>query len=170
MLRATREDEEQGVVLRKWLAVQPGQAMCDLGCGNGYHTLPLAEAVGPAGKVFAVELQAQMLVLLRQRSEKQHLANITFVGQRRSMNRSSDCGKCFGAYADVIMYRFGYFAMRRMASSHQGSAPLAMITVSSGKKRQTSSRAIGCWHFPGSNGPGIPVLIEIGNRRSTHLA
>ncbi len=79
LLRATREDEENGVLLRRWLAVQPGQMVCDLGCGNGYHTLPLAEAVGTAGKVFAVDVQPQMLELLQLRAEAKHLANVALV-------------------------------------------------------------------------------------------
>ena len=70
LLRATREDEENGALLRRWLAVQPGQVVCDLGCGNGYHTLPLAEATGGTGKVFAVDLQPKMLELLALRAAR----------------------------------------------------------------------------------------------------
>ncbi|HEU4417659.1 MAG TPA: TIM barrel protein [Planctomycetota bacterium] len=79
LLRETRENEENGTLLRRWLAVQPGQVVCDLGCGNGYHTLPLAEAVGPTGSVLAVELQRQMLDLLRQRAEAKKLGNVVLV-------------------------------------------------------------------------------------------
>lgn len=79
LMRATREDEENGTLLRESLSVEPGQVICDLGCGNGYHTLPLAAAVGRTGKVFAVDLQAKMLVLLRQRMQQQQLDNIAFV-------------------------------------------------------------------------------------------
>ena len=79
LLRATREDEENGALLRRWLAVQPGQAVCDLGCGNGYHTLPLAEAVGADGKVFAVDLQPEMLVLLRQRAAAKHFEHVELI-------------------------------------------------------------------------------------------
>ena len=62
LLRATREEEENGAALRRWLAVPAGHRVADLGCGNGYHTLPLAREVGPSGKVFAVELQRPYLV------------------------------------------------------------------------------------------------------------
>ncbi|HZN39290.1 MAG TPA: TIM barrel protein, partial [Planctomycetota bacterium] len=79
LLRETRENEENGVLLRRWLAVQPGQVVCDLGCGNGYHTLPLAEAVGPTGRVLAVDLQRQMLELLRLRAEAKKLGNVVLV-------------------------------------------------------------------------------------------
>ena len=79
LLRATREDEENGVLLRRWLAVQPGQSVCDLGCGNGYHALPLADAVGAKGKVYAVDLQPQMLELLRQRARSRDLGNLELI-------------------------------------------------------------------------------------------
>lgn len=79
LMRATREREENGVLLREWLAVQPGQAVADFGCGNGYHTLPLAKAVGAAGTVYAVDLQPQMLTLLEQRCEQQQIGNVNFV-------------------------------------------------------------------------------------------
>lgn len=71
LLRETRENEENGALLHRWLAVRPGQAVCDLGCGNGYHTLPLARATGAEGVVFAVDLQPEMLQLLAQRTKDQ---------------------------------------------------------------------------------------------------
>ncbi len=79
LLRETREDEENGAALREWLAVAPGDAVCDLGCGNGYHTLPLARAVGDEGRVFAVDLQPEMLMLLRERAEEEDLGNLEYV-------------------------------------------------------------------------------------------
>lgn len=79
LLRATREDEENGAALRRWLAVPAGAAVADLGCGNGYHTLPLAAAVGATGKVFAVELQPEMLVLLQKRAAGKQLENVVLV-------------------------------------------------------------------------------------------
>jgi sugar phosphate isomerase/epimerase/SAM-dependent methyltransferase len=79
LLRETREAEENGVALQRWLAVPRGATVCDLGCGNGYHTLPLARAVGPDGRVFGVELQPQYLVMLQRRAEAAGLGNITGV-------------------------------------------------------------------------------------------
>lgn len=79
LMRQTREKEENGVLLRKWLAVQPGSSVCDFGCGNGYHTLPMAEAVGKDGTVYAVDLQPQMLTLLKKRCDQQRLDNVKYV-------------------------------------------------------------------------------------------
>ena len=76
LMRETREEEEHGVALRRWLDVRPGQAVCDLGCGNGYHALPLAEALGPQGTLYAVDLQPEMLAMLAQLAGAGGLRNV----------------------------------------------------------------------------------------------
>jgi ubiquinone/menaquinone biosynthesis C-methylase UbiE len=53
---------------------QEGQTVLDIGPGMGYFTLPLARMVGPMGKVFAADLQPQMLAGLRRRAERAGLA------------------------------------------------------------------------------------------------
>jgi predicted methyltransferase len=47
------------------LDVAPGARVADLGAGDGYFTAPLARAVGPAGRVYAVEVSARSLRALR---------------------------------------------------------------------------------------------------------
>jgi ubiquinone/menaquinone biosynthesis C-methylase UbiE len=51
-------------------------AVCDLGCGNGYHALRIARRVGPEGLVYGVDVQPQMLSMLRRRAEREGLDNI----------------------------------------------------------------------------------------------
>ena len=60
------------------LDVAPGMSAIDLGCGPGRLTLPLAAAVGPAGKVLAVDLQPEMLARVEARCESAGLANVLF--------------------------------------------------------------------------------------------
>jgi ubiquinone/menaquinone biosynthesis C-methylase UbiE len=79
LVRGEREREERASVMLKALGVQPGQVVCDLGCGNGYHTLTLAKMVGPRGRVLAVDVQREMLLLLKQRAKENELANIELV-------------------------------------------------------------------------------------------
>ena len=46
-----------------------GAAAVDIGCGPGYWTIPMAEIVGPSGRVYAVDLEGEMLADLRTRLE-----------------------------------------------------------------------------------------------------
>src|SRR5947209_5139229 len=65
--RPEREREEQPKKLLKILAPKPGDVVADIGAGSGYFTFPLAERVGPKGKVLAVDIQPEMLDLIRKR-------------------------------------------------------------------------------------------------------
>lgn len=47
------------------LGVHAGEKIADVGAGTGYFSLPLAEAVGAHGKVYAVDAQAEMLARIR---------------------------------------------------------------------------------------------------------
>ncbi len=76
LVRESREREEDCEQLLAALKIQPGQVVCDMGCGNGFYTLQLAEMVGPRGKVFAVDIQSQMLSYLRSRMRKEKVTNI----------------------------------------------------------------------------------------------
>jgi ubiquinone/menaquinone biosynthesis C-methylase UbiE len=76
LIRHKREREEAATRMREELRLKPGMTVCDLGSGNGYHTLPMAESVGPLGKAYAVEIQPEMLDMLRQRAEGRSLDNI----------------------------------------------------------------------------------------------
>ena len=52
------------------LRVGPGMKVADIGAGTGYFSIPIARAVGALGHVFAVDLQAEMLDLLRVKLEQ----------------------------------------------------------------------------------------------------
>ncbi|MBE3590349.1 MAG: class I SAM-dependent methyltransferase [Firmicutes bacterium] len=58
------------------LGVRPGETVLDLGAGPGYLTLPLAEAAGPDGWVWAADISEDALELLRQRAQEAGLANV----------------------------------------------------------------------------------------------
>ena len=62
-------------VLRS-LGVREGKAVADLGCGPGFFTLPASELVGPTGKVYAVDVQQEMVDDLRARLAQQGIANV----------------------------------------------------------------------------------------------
>src|SRR6187399_1182310 len=70
LVRTKREREEAASLMREKLELKPGMIVCDLGCGNGYHTFPMAKAVAPDGKVYGVEIQEPYLKMLEEGAKK----------------------------------------------------------------------------------------------------
>jgi ubiquinone/menaquinone biosynthesis C-methylase UbiE len=76
LVRQTRESEEHCSLVLANLGLKPGMTVCDMGCGNGYYTLDIAKAIGKEGTVYGVDIQPQMLRMLRTRAKKSKLDNI----------------------------------------------------------------------------------------------
>ena len=77
--RAEREDEEAPDVALSVLKIAKGSAVADIGAGSGYITEKLAARVGPSGRVFANDVQPQMLDLLARRLARRKITNVTLV-------------------------------------------------------------------------------------------
>jgi ubiquinone/menaquinone biosynthesis C-methylase UbiE len=58
------------------LHIRPGTAVADLGAGTGYFSRHLARAVGPHGTVFAVDVEPNLVVHLRERAEHEQTENV----------------------------------------------------------------------------------------------
>ena len=76
LLRPEREKTELPEQVVDSLEILPGQQVADIGAGNGYFSLRLADRVGPKGKVYAVEIQPEMLDLLKNRAARAGVHNI----------------------------------------------------------------------------------------------
>jgi len=76
LVRESRQREEDCRLLVEALAIQPGQTVCDMGCGNGFYTLELARRVGPRGRVYAVDVQPEMLRMLLGRLAEEGIRNV----------------------------------------------------------------------------------------------
>ena len=77
--RSEREQEESPDVAVRLLQIPQGASVADIGAGSGYITLLLSAAVGPTGRVFANDLQPQMIEILRRRLASQNVTNVTLV-------------------------------------------------------------------------------------------
>jgi ubiquinone/menaquinone biosynthesis C-methylase UbiE len=76
LTRDSREQEERCSLMLTNLGAKRGMTICDMGCGNGFYSVQLAKMVGPQGKILAVDIQPEMLKLLKERAEKESVANI----------------------------------------------------------------------------------------------
>jgi len=61
------------------LDLEPGDRVADLGSGSGYFTVHLARAVGPSGKVYAVDVDEEMNEHLRERVREEGLDNVEVI-------------------------------------------------------------------------------------------
>lgn len=64
--RPAREREERTDLLIERLPLQPDDMVADIGAGTGYFSIPMAKRV-PDGKVFAVDIQQEMLDIIEAR-------------------------------------------------------------------------------------------------------
>lgn len=53
--------------------------VADFGAGGGYFTIPLARLVGENGKVYAIDIQKQVLDLIKSKANLEHLLNVEAV-------------------------------------------------------------------------------------------
>ena len=84
--RPSRETEEQPNTTVEKLDLQPDDVVADIGAGTGYFSFRLAKKV-PAGKVYAIDIQSEMLDALSFLKQKNNITNVeTILGQEDNPN------------------------------------------------------------------------------------
>lgn len=63
----------------KRVGVKPGQVVADIGAGSGYFSRRFARVVGPAGYVFACDIDENMLRYIQNRCREEDIRNIVTV-------------------------------------------------------------------------------------------
>ncbi|MEJ2108661.1 MAG: methyltransferase domain-containing protein [Acidobacteriota bacterium] len=76
LLMESREEMEQPDKVLQVLGLRDGDIVADIGCGNGFYTLRLADRIDPHGVVFAVDVQQGMLDQLAERRREAGISNI----------------------------------------------------------------------------------------------
>jgi predicted methyltransferase len=77
--RASREREEAPDQALRLIGIHAGMVVADVGAGSGYMTTRLAALVGPNGRVYANDLQPQMLEIIQQKASADGLSNVEVV-------------------------------------------------------------------------------------------
>jgi SAM-dependent methyltransferase len=74
--REEREQEERGSLLIEELQLRPGMVVADIGAGSGYYSRRIAPLLGARGRVLAVDVQPEMVALLRELASDARNGNI----------------------------------------------------------------------------------------------
>jgi ubiquinone/menaquinone biosynthesis C-methylase UbiE len=77
--RPERQKEERTDLLLEALKLKPGDVVADIGAGTGYYSWRLAKEIGNNGRVYAVDIQQEMLDLLAKNMGERGLTNVTGV-------------------------------------------------------------------------------------------
>jgi ubiquinone/menaquinone biosynthesis C-methylase UbiE len=75
----TRDQWQQRDRVIESLQIRPGDRIADIGSGAGYFVVALAKAVGPKGKVYAVDIDRQMNDLVAAHAKKDGFENVEVV-------------------------------------------------------------------------------------------
>jgi len=102
---AARERWQKVPEIFALMAVAPGGAVADVGAGNGFFTVRLADAVGASGLVYAVDISDGVLRSLRERVERDGRHNVKVVSGETDDPRLPDTS------VDAVLINNAYHEM-----------------------------------------------------------
>lgn len=136
---ADREKWERVPDLLAALELKPGMRVSDVGAGDGFHTVRIARAVGPGGRVTAVDISEQALTKLKERVNRAGIVNVDAVLGLPADPRLDPC-----AYDATLVYN-SYHEMaehqsmlRQMFRALKGGGRLVMAEPIHEKNRGLS--------------------------------
>ncbi|HEY4596640.1 MAG TPA: methyltransferase domain-containing protein [Thermoanaerobaculia bacterium] len=77
--REGRAENEKPELVMQAMDLKPGMTVAEIGAGTGFFSRRIAKVVGPKGKVYAEDIQPQMLDLLKQNTAKEGVGNVVTV-------------------------------------------------------------------------------------------
>jgi ubiquinone/menaquinone biosynthesis C-methylase UbiE len=99
--RPEREKEEAPSKAIAALRLKPGQTVADIGAGSGYYSVLLAGAVGATGRVYATDIQPEMLALIKKKLDALPIPQIQLVLGTTSETRLPDGSVDLALMVDV---------------------------------------------------------------------
>jgi ubiquinone/menaquinone biosynthesis C-methylase UbiE len=74
--RPERKEEEKPERVLAELELKPGMIVADVGAGSGYYSSRMAERIGPNGTVYALDIQPEMIDILRMQMKQGRVTNV----------------------------------------------------------------------------------------------
>lgn len=85
--------------------IHAGDTVVDIGCGPGFFSCPMARMVGETGRVIAIDLQEEMLAMLREKAAKEGVSSVIEVRKAESKRLNIGCrGDVDFAVAFYVMH------------------------------------------------------------------
>lgn len=97
--RRTRLINAQRLRAVSALALRPGDAVLDAGCGTGFSFAPIEEAIGPAGRLLAFDHSPELLGIARARIATAGWRNVALIEATAGAAR-------FDAPADALLFSY----------------------------------------------------------------
>jgi SAM-dependent methyltransferase len=133
-----------GAAMFDLAALQPGQQVLDVGCGDGVTSVEAARSVAPTGAVVGVDISAPMLDLARRGADAAGVDNVQFLDADAQTHPFLD------ASFDVLISRFGvtFFAdpqaaFANLARSLRPDGRLVLVCWQEPTKIEWAALAIG---------------------------
>ncbi len=125
--RAERDKDENSSLLVKNLDIKPGITIADVGAGSGYYTVRMSKIL-KGGKIYAVDVQPEMIEYLNKRIKKDKLTNVvTVLGEEQKLNLP-DSSVDLMVLVDVYHeFSFPYEMGRSMMAALKPGGKLYMI-------------------------------------------
>lgn len=124
--RPERERDERPDQVVERLGLEPDDVVADVGAGTGYFTFRLSRAVAD-GRVYAVDLQPQMLTMLEERRRQLGAENVSLV--RSSTTDSNLPAACCDLVLMVDVYHELSQPREMMASIVRALAPGGRVVL-----------------------------------------
>jgi predicted methyltransferase len=135
------------------LGALPGAVVADVGAGDGFFTVRLARAVGPNGRVYAVDVSSTVLEKLRARVADERLTNVVVTEgsawDPRLATATLDAALIVNSYHEMTEYRA---MLTNLRQALKPGGRLVIIEPISAKRRdepreaQTRNHEIGAEH------------------------
>jgi ubiquinone/menaquinone biosynthesis C-methylase UbiE len=120
--------------IMKDIGLKSGMTFMDIGCGNGFFTLPAARLVGPAGLVYGLDISDSAIAEIRQKAAKEGLKNINLkVGKAEDLLLCRSCADIL--FFGIVLHDFED-APRVLEKAHQMLKPGGRLADLDWKKRE----------------------------------
>ena len=140
-----RADWQQPDRIMDALQIGDGSVVADLGAGGGWFTVRLARRVGPNGRVYAEDVQSQMIEAIQRRVSREELRNVV---------------PRLGQPADPLLPANTLDAVLIVDAYHEIEQPIALLK--NVRKALKSDGRIGIVNFTKEGGgPGPPIAARV---------